>query len=60
MRRIPRLSAGGWPWGRVTLAEGTVDLPSQPRDADVERVAKVRAAIAAAIPQRLDRFTDPD
>ncbi len=51
---------GGLTWGRVTIAEGTVDLPSQPRDADVERVGKVLAAIAAAIPPRFNRFTDPD
>ena len=47
---------GGLTWGRVNLAEGTVELPSQPADADVERVGKV----LAAIPPRFDRFTDPD
>lgn len=51
---------GGLTWGRVNLAEGTVDLPSQPADADVERVGKVLVAISAAIPPRFDRFTDPD
>jgi hypothetical protein len=51
---------GGLTWGRVNLVNGTVDLPSQPADADVERVAKVLQAIAAAIPPRFDRFTDPD
>lgn len=51
---------GGLTWGRVNLAGGTVDLPSQPADADVERVGKVLQAIAAAIPPRFDRFTDPD
>lgn len=51
---------GGLTWGRVNLVGGTVDLPSQPADADVERVGKVLAAIAAAIPPRFDRFTDPD
>ncbi|MFN5997585.1 MAG: hypothetical protein ACK47C_19630 [Paracoccaceae bacterium] len=51
---------GGSTWGRVNLAEGTVDLPSQPTDADVERVGKVLAAIAAAIPARFDRFLDAD
>lgn len=51
---------GGLTWGRVNLAEGTVELPSEPAEADVERVGKVLAAIAAAIPPRLDRFTDPD
>jgi hypothetical protein len=51
---------GGLTWGRVNLVDGTVDLPSQPADADVERVGKVLAAIAAAIPPRLDRFLDPD
>lgn len=51
---------GGLTWGRVNLADGTVDLPPQPADADVERVGKVLQAIAAAIPPRFDRFTDPD
>lgn len=51
---------GGLTWGRVNLAAGTVDLPSQPAEADIERVAKVLQAIAAAIPPRFDRFTDPD
>jgi hypothetical protein len=51
---------GGLTWGRVNLAGGTVDLPSQPADADVERVRNVLQAIAAAIPPRFDRFTDPD
>lgn len=51
---------GGLTWGRVNLVGGTVDLPSQPADADVERVGKVLAAIAAAIPPRFVRFTDPD
>ncbi len=51
---------GGMTWGRVNLVGGTVDLPSQPAEADVERVGKVLAAIAAAIPPRFDRFTDPD
>lgn len=51
---------GGLTWGRVNLAEGTVDLPSQPREPDVARVNKVLQAIAAAIPPRFDRFTDPD
>ena len=51
---------GGLTWGRVNLVSGTVDLPSQPTDADAARVGKVLSAIAAAIPQRFDRFTDPD
>ncbi|WP_137111573.1 hypothetical protein [Rhodobacter sp. SY28-1] len=51
---------GGLTWGRVNLAAGTVELPSQPSDADVERVNKVLATIADAIPPRFDRFTDPD
>lgn len=51
---------GGLTWGRVNLAEGTVDLPSQPAEADVPRIRKVLAAIADAIPPRFDRFTDPD
>jgi hypothetical protein len=51
---------GGLTWGRVNLAEGTVDLPSQPAEADAARVNKVLQAIAAAIPPRFDRFTDPD
>ena len=51
---------GGLTWGRVTLAEGTIDLPSQPAEADAERVTKVLQAIAAAIPPRFDRFVEPD
>lgn len=51
---------GGLTWGRVTLAEGAVELPSQPAEPDVERVRKVLQAIATAIPPRFDRFTDPD
>lgn len=51
---------GGLTSGRVNLAGGTVELPSQPAEADVERVGKVLNSIAAAIPPRFDRFTDPD
>jgi hypothetical protein len=51
---------GGLTWGRVNLIDGTVELPSQPAEADVARVGKVLQAIAAAIPPRFDRFTDPD
>jgi hypothetical protein len=51
---------GGSTWGRVNLAEGTIELPSQPAEADMERVGKVLAAIAAAIPPRFDRFLDAD
>jgi hypothetical protein len=51
---------GGLIWGRVNLVGGTVDLPSQPAEADAARVGKVLEAIAAAIPPRFDRFTDPD
>ena len=50
----------GLTWGRVNLAAGTVELPSQPAEPDVERVGKVLAALAAAIPPRFNRFTDPD
>jgi hypothetical protein len=51
---------GGLTWGRVNLVAGTVNLPSQPAEADVARVNKVLEAIAAAIPARFDRFTDPE
>lgn len=51
---------GGLTWGRVNLEGGTVELPAQPAEADVDRVAKVLSAIAAAIPPRFDRFLDPD
>jgi hypothetical protein len=51
---------GGLTWGRVNLVAGTVDLPSQPAEADVARVNKVLDAIAAAIPSRFNRFTDPE
>lgn len=47
-------------WGRVILAGGAVELPSQPAQADVQRVGKVLDAITAAIPPRFDRFLDPD
>jgi hypothetical protein len=51
---------GGLTLGRVTLDSGTVELPSQPAEADVERVGQVLQAIAAAIPPRFGRFVDPD
>ena len=51
---------GGLTWGRVNLARGTVELPSQPAEADVDRVGKVLQAIAAAIPTRFNRFLDAD
>ena len=51
---------GGLTWGRVHLASGTVELLSQPRDVDVERVGKVLDTIATAIPPRFGRFIDPD
>jgi hypothetical protein len=51
---------GGLTWGRSTWSAGPSKLPSQPAEADVPRVGKVLAAIAAAIPPRFDRFTDPD
>ncbi|MFN4193878.1 MAG: hypothetical protein ACK4FR_13175 [Tabrizicola sp.] len=51
---------GGLTWGRVYLPGGTVELPSQPAEADAQRVGKVLAAVAAAVPPRFDRFTDPD
>ncbi|MFN3993836.1 MAG: hypothetical protein ACK4IU_13095 [Tabrizicola flagellatus] len=51
---------GGMTWGHVYLPGGTVELLSQPAEADVQRVGKVLAAIAAAIPPRFERFTDPD
>lgn len=51
---------GGLTWGRVNLVGGTVELPSQPAEADAERVGKVLDAIAAAIPARFNRFLDAD
>lgn len=51
---------GGLTWGRVNLATGTVELPSQPAEPDVARVGKVLQTIAAAIPPRFGRFMDPD
>jgi hypothetical protein len=51
---------GGLTWGRVNLVGGTVELPSQPAEADVERVGKVLNAIATAIPVRFSRFLDAD
>jgi hypothetical protein len=60
-RETDRPTVGGsLTWGRVNLLDGTAELPAQPADADAARVGKVLAAIAAAIPPRLDRFTDPD
>lgn len=52
---------GGGSTSAVVYLDGTeVVLLSQPADADAERVGKVLAAIAAAIPPRFDRFIDPD
>ena len=46
--------------GVVYLDGGKIALPSQPAEADAERVGKVLAALAATIPPRFDRFIDPD
>ena len=51
---------GGATSGVVYLDGGKIALPSQPADADAARVGKVLSAIAAAIPPRFDRFTNPD
>lgn len=51
---------GGLTGGAVYLDGKKIDLLPQPAAADVERVGKVLAAIAAAIPPRFDRFLDPD
>lgn len=51
---------GGSTSGAVYLDKAKIVLPSQPAKTDVERVGKVLAAIAAAIPPRFDRFTHPD
>ena len=51
---------GGLTSGRVNLNGVVIELPSQPVEADVPRVGKVLAVIAAAIPPRFDRFTNPD
>lgn len=51
---------GGLTGGVVYIDGQKVKLLSQPADADADRVRKVLAAIAAAIPHRFDRFIDPD
>ncbi len=51
---------GGLTGGLVYVEGQEVRLLSQPAKADADRVGKVLAAIAAAIPARFDRFTDPD
>ncbi|HEY6918872.1 MAG TPA: hypothetical protein VI412_06395 [Tabrizicola sp.] len=51
---------GGSTSGAVYLDGEKILLLSQPAEADADRVAKVLAAIAAAIPARFDRFVDPD
>ena len=51
---------GGLTGGAVYVGGQKVKLLSQPAATDVERVGKVLAAIADAIPPRFDRFTDPD
>lgn len=51
---------GGLTGGRVFLDGIEIRLLSQPVEADAERVAAVLQAIAAAIPPRFGRFTDPD
>lgn len=51
---------GGGLTGGVVYLEGTkVVLVPQPAEPDVQRVRKVLAAVAAAIPPRFHRFTDP-
>ena len=51
---------GGLTGGLVYVDGQKVKLLSQPAEADADRVGKVLAAIAAAIPPRFDRFVDPD
>ena len=51
---------GGLTGGLVYVDGQKVKLLSQPAETDADRVGKVLAAIAAAIPPRFDRFVDPD
>lgn len=51
---------GGLTGGAVYLDGARIVLVPQPAEPDVPRVRKVLSAIAAAIPQRFVRFTDPD
>lgn len=51
---------GGLTGGAVYVGGQKVKLLSQPAAIDVERVGKVLAAIAEAIPPRFNRFTNPD
>lgn len=51
---------GGSTSGAVYLDGAKIVLLGQPAEADISRVGKVLDAIAAAIPPRFDRFTDPD
>jgi len=51
---------GGLTGGVVYLDDAKIELLAQPAEADAPRVAKVLAAIAAAMPARFDRFLDAD
>lgn len=51
---------GGLTGGRVFLDGAEIKLVSQPIEADAGRIGPVLQAIAAAIPQRFNRFLNPD
>lgn len=51
---------GGGAWGSVFLDGQEIKLMSEPAEADASRVNAVLSAVAAAIPDKFDRFMHPD
>jgi len=51
---------GGGAWGSVFLDGQEIKLMSEPAEADASRVNAVLGAVAAAIPDKFDRFMHPN
>lgn len=51
---------GGGAWGSVFLDGQEIKLMSEPAEADASRVNAVLSAVAAAIPDKFDRFMQPN
>ncbi|CAN1499473.1 hypothetical protein MCELHM10_00452 [Paracoccaceae bacterium] len=51
---------GGGAWGSVFLDGQEIKLMSEPAEADASRVNAVLSAVAAAIPDKFDRFMHPN
>ncbi len=51
---------GGGTWGSVFLDGQEIKLMSEPAEADASRVNAVLSAVAAAIPDKFERFMHPD